>query len=104
MRVTEIAVLSVGLAALAAGRAEAACGAAFTEIFDARGKATCVANDKARTVDLRQLQRRDLKALQDSQAGLQANQFELNRDLAREQVSRTNARRAEQRKLKRFVQ
>lgn len=104
MRIAGIAVLSVGLAAFAAGRAEAACATGFAEIFDARGKATCVANDKARTVDLRQQQRRDLKALQDSQARLQADQRELNRDLAREQTFRTNARRAEQRKLKRFVQ
>lgn len=104
MRMTEIVVLSVGLAALGAERAEAACATAFTEVLDTRGKAKCVANDKARTIDLLQQQRRDLKAQHDGQARLQANQFELSRDLAREQISRTEARRGEQRKLKRFAQ
>jgi hypothetical protein len=98
MRVTPIAVLSAGLAALAAGGAEAACAAAFTEALDVRGQATCVANDRARTVDLRQQQRRDLRALQDGQSRLATDQRELTRDLAREQTSRANAGRAERNK------
>ena len=96
MRGAEVLVLSAALAAFAAGRAEAACATGFTEIFDARGRAACVASDRARTVDLQQQQRRDLKVLQDGQARLKTDQRELNRELAREQTTRTNARRAEQ--------
>src|SRR3989338_1400095 len=86
------------LAALAAGRAEAACATGFGEILDARGKARCVASDQARTIELQQRQRRDLKVLQDGQTRLKADQRELTRELDREQGSRSNARRAEQNK------
>lgn len=84
------------LAAFAAGKAEAACATGFSEFLDARGKARCVASDRARSIELRQHQRRRLKVLQDEQTRLDADQRELSRELGREQLSRTNAQRSEQ--------
>ncbi|MCC7016312.1 MAG: hypothetical protein IT564_03805 [Rhodospirillales bacterium] len=84
------------MAAFAAGKAEAACATGFSEFLDARGKARCVASDRARSIELRQHQRRRLKVLQDEQTRLDADQRELSRELGREQLSRTNAQRSEQ--------
>ena len=86
------------LAALAAGRAEAQCATAFSEIIDARGKAKCVASDQARTIELRMRQKRDLKVHQDGQYRIKSDQRELNRDLDRAQTIRANAQRAEHKK------
>ena len=98
MRVAGVAVLSAGLAVFAAGEAEAACATGFSEILDARGRARCVPSDQARTIELQQQQRRDLKVLQDGQTRLKTDQRELTRELDREQGSRTNAQRSEQKK------
>ena len=98
MRVAGRFVLSAELAAFAAGRAEAACATGFSEILDVRGKARCVASDQARTIELQQQQRRDLKVLQDGQTRLKTDQRELTRELGREQGSRTNEQRSEQKK------
>jgi hypothetical protein len=86
------------LAAVGAGRVEAACATGFNEIIDARGKTRCVPGDQTRTLELRQHQRRELKILQDTQNRLKADQRELDRDLARAQTTRANAQRAEQKK------